>query len=77
MLFRSEELIAAQLSSTPSADEIVALCDRVILDLPKEAEKVRGGQQKVLMRLVGEVMKRSGGKADAKKVAARLRDLLA
>lgn len=38
---------------------------------------MRGGQQKVLMRLVGEVMKRSGGKADAKKVAARLRDLLA
>jgi len=29
-------------------------------------EKIKKGQTKVVMRLVGEVMKRSGGKADAK-----------
>lgn len=37
---------------------------------------MRQGQGKVLMRLVGEVMRRSGGRADAKKVAEVLRDML-
>jgi Asp-tRNA(Asn)/Glu-tRNA(Gln) amidotransferase B subunit len=69
-------LITAQLFSSPSIAEIASLCTAVITDLPVEAAKVREGQQNVLMRLVGEVMKRSGGKADAKKVAEVLREAL-
>lgn len=37
---------------------------------------MRAGQSKVLMRMVGEVMKRSKGRADAKKVGERLAELL-
>lgn len=44
--------------------------------MPKEAEKVRQGQGKVVMRLVGEVMKRSGGKVDARKAGDVLRTIL-
>ncbi len=48
----------------------------MVAALPREAEKVRQGQGKVVMRLVGEVMKRSGGKVDAKKAAEVLRVIL-
>jgi aspartyl-tRNA(Asn)/glutamyl-tRNA(Gln) amidotransferase subunit B len=34
--------------------------------LPREVEKVRKGNDKVVMRLVGEVMKVSKGAADAR-----------
>ncbi|GAA5991075.1 hypothetical protein JCM11641_002318 [Rhodosporidiobolus odoratus] len=57
-------------SFTPSSSssDLSPLLDAVILSLPLEAEKVRKGQTKVLMRLVGEAMKVSGGKVDAKRV---------
>ena len=41
--------------------------------MEEESGKVRNGQEKVLMRLVGEVMRRAKGKADAKTVARLLR----
>jgi aspartyl-tRNA(Asn)/glutamyl-tRNA(Gln) amidotransferase subunit B len=44
--------------------------------LPKEAEKVRQGNQKVVMRLVGEVMKMSKGAADAKRAKDMFFELL-
>lgn len=37
----------------------------IIAALPKESEKVRRGNKNVLARLIGEGMKRTGGKADA------------
>ncbi|ORY78007.1 GatB/GatE catalytic domain-domain-containing protein [Leucosporidium creatinivorum] len=76
-----DSLIASN-ATTPSpadgsADEALnALCADVIEALPVEAAKVRAGQEKVLMRMVGEVMKRSKGRADAKKVGERLKELL-
>lgn len=52
------------------------ICRAVTEALPVEASKVREGQEKVLMRLVGEVMKRSKGRADAKKAGERLKEML-
>lgn len=69
-------LIQHQSSSTPSEEGVNLICAQVINDLPKEVAKIKAGQNKVLMRLVGEVMKRSGGGADAKRVAVELRELL-
>jgi aspartyl-tRNA(Asn)/glutamyl-tRNA(Gln) amidotransferase subunit B len=46
-------------------DELTSLCQQIIKDLPKESDKVRQGNDKVVMRLVGEVMKRARGRADA------------
>lgn len=43
-----------------------ALSSAVIKDLPLEAEKVKKGNLNVLARLMGEGMKKSKGKAEAK-----------
>lgn len=45
--------------------ELENMCKEVIASLPQEAELVRKGKDKVVMRLVGEVMKRSKGRANA------------
>ncbi|GAA5946462.1 hypothetical protein JCM3765_000254 [Sporobolomyces pararoseus] len=50
----------------PSADSFLPLILEIIDSHPSEVEKIKKGQTKVVMRLVGELMKRSGGKADAK-----------
>ncbi|GAA6036487.1 hypothetical protein JCM8097_003530 [Rhodosporidiobolus ruineniae] len=60
-------------SSSSATDDLSPLVSAVIAALPAEASKVRAGQTKVLMRMVGEAMKRSKGKADAKKVGEELR----
>lgn len=59
-----------------SATDVVDLCRQAIEQLPKEAESVRKGNERVLMRLVGQVMKLSGGTADAQKARTTLMDLL-
>lgn len=59
-----------------SADDLKALCEAVIAKLPKEAKKVRGGNDKVVMRLVGQVMKDSRGAADAQAARALLLELI-
>ncbi len=46
-------------------DELAAMCKEVVADMTSEVEAVRKGKHKVLMRLVGEVMKRARGRADA------------
>jgi aspartyl-tRNA(Asn)/glutamyl-tRNA(Gln) amidotransferase subunit B len=59
-----------------SDDDLTALCEQIIIDLPKESEKIRKGQEKVLARLVGEVMKRTKGRADAAVAQSELLRLL-
>ncbi len=49
-----------------------AWCDQVIAANAKVAEDVRGGKMAAVGRLVGEVMKLSGGTADAKSVREKL-----
>ncbi|GAA5909736.1 glutamyl-tRNA(Gln) amidotransferase subunit PET112 [Sporobolomyces salmoneus] len=60
----------------PSATSFLPLLLEVIDSHPAEVEKIKKGQTKVVMRLVGEVMKRSGGKADAKWVRKEFEDRL-
>ncbi len=45
-------------------DELSAMVDEVIAANPDEAERVRGGDNKVVGFLVGQIMKSSRGKAD-------------
>ena len=51
---------------------INAWCDEAINAHPQAADDVRAGRMQAIGRLVGEVMKRSGGQADAADVRARL-----
>ena len=46
--------------------------DQAIEAQPQAAEDVRGGKDAAIGRLVGAVMKASGGQADAKEVRDRL-----
>lgn len=54
-----------QVSDTAALE---AWSDEAIAELPAIAEQVRAGKQQAVGRLIGEVMKRSGGQADAKAV---------
>lgn len=57
-----------QLGLKPApAGDLKELCEKAITKCKKEAEMVRKGNEKVAMRLVGEVMKLSQGRADPKK----------
>jgi Asp-tRNA(Asn)/Glu-tRNA(Gln) amidotransferase B subunit len=58
------------------ADALGRWVDEVIAASPKEAERFRGGEVKLLGFLQGQVMKKSGGKADPKKVGALIQDKL-
>ncbi|BEJ00419.1 hypothetical protein CcaverHIS631_0502760 [Cutaneotrichosporon cavernicola] len=62
--------------ASDSTGDLDGLCQEVIAKLPKEADKVRKGNEKVVMRLVGEVMKMSKGTADAKRAREVLLALL-
>jgi len=53
-----------------------AWCDQAIEAEPKAAEDVRGGNMKAIGRLVGAVMKLSGGQANPKAVQSKLREKL-
>lgn len=75
---RNLEELLQELGLVPSdsAAALVDICQDVITKLPKEADKVRKGNEKVVMRLVGEVMKMSKGTADAKIAHATLLEIL-
>jgi aspartyl-tRNA(Asn)/glutamyl-tRNA(Gln) amidotransferase subunit B len=47
-----------------------------VAENPGEVERFRGGEAKLLGFLVGQVMKRSGGKADPRRVNELLRKAL-
>lgn len=69
------ETIVAALGYAQVSDsaELDSLIDKVLEDQPDAVAKVRGGKNKALSFLMGQVMKASGGKANPKIV----RDLLA
>ncbi|WVQ95200.1 aspartyl/glutamyl-tRNA(Asn/Gln) amidotransferase, B subunit [Kwoniella sp. CBS 9459] len=62
-------------SSDPGA-ELQSFCSQAITNQPKAVDDYKQGNEKVIMRLVGEVMKISKGSADAKKARAVLEELL-
>ncbi|KAK4689628.1 aspartyl-tRNA(Asn)/glutamyl-tRNA(Gln) amidotransferase subunit B, partial [Tremellales sp. Uapishka_1] len=59
-----------------TAEGLEAIAVQVLQDMSKEVESVRKGNGKVIMRLVGEVMKRTGGRADGRVVREVLMGLL-
>jgi aspartyl-tRNA(Asn)/glutamyl-tRNA(Gln) amidotransferase subunit B len=58
------------------ADELSGVVDGVISSNPDEAERVRGGDKKVVGFLVGQVMKATRGNADGGRVRQLLMDRL-
>lgn len=62
--------------TSASAIDYELLCSSVLQALPTESDKVKKGNLNVLARLIGEGMKRSKGKADAKLLRKGLLDAL-
>ncbi|GJJ07212.1 hypothetical protein Clacol_001412 [Clathrus columnatus] len=56
--------------------DVRMFCETAIGDFPDVAERVRQGNKKVLMKLVGAAMKLSNGRADANLVKTCLEDIL-
>lgn len=70
------DLALTALSDTSLTDSLRALCEAAIAALPEEADVVRRGNERVIMKLVGRVMKESRGRANAKVVVDLLRHIL-
>ena len=68
---------ARDLAQVGGADELGAIVDEVLAAHPDEVEAFRGGREQVIGFLVGQCMKASGGRADAKALQALLRERLA
>lgn len=60
------------LEAVSDSGELEAAVDAVLAEHPDDAEKFRGGEKKVLNFLMGQVMKRTQGKADPGSVRALL-----
>ncbi len=69
-----EERDLAQVGGADALGEIV---DAILAAHPDEVEAFRGGREQVIGFLVGQCMKQSGGRADAKALQALLRERLA
>ena len=67
---------SAATTAAAADDPLFTLVTDVIASHPDEVAKIRKGQLKVVKRLVGESMKRSRGRADAKKVEEMLLERL-
>ncbi len=64
------------LASIGGGDELAALVDRVMEENPNFVEQFRSGKEGVINALVGQVMKATKGRADAKQVQELLRERL-
>jgi aspartyl-tRNA(Asn)/glutamyl-tRNA(Gln) amidotransferase subunit B len=65
------ELVRARgLETVSDTGLLAAAVDAVLREHPAEVERLRGGEEKVLNFLMGQVMKRTGGKADPAAVRA-------
>ena len=73
-----EAVVAARgLTQVSDAGELAAVIDRVIADSPKELAQYRAGKDKLFGHFVGQVMKRTQGKANPAKVNELLKARLA
>ena len=72
------EVVARQgLGAIGDGDELRAVLAEVIAENPKQAQQLRDGQEKLAGFFVGQVMKATQGRADAKTVGDLVRELLA
>lgn len=56
----------------PTEIDLTSIITQILLDHPIEVEKYKMGQTKVLMRLLGAVMKVTEGKIDAALIKSEL-----
>ena len=74
---RAEEIVTEKgLAQITDEDEISSVIDKLIEENPKEVERYRGGDTKLLGFFVGQVMKATRGKADPAVVNQMLRNSL-
>jgi aspartyl-tRNA(Asn)/glutamyl-tRNA(Gln) amidotransferase subunit B len=64
------------LAQVSDVDELTAICREVIQANPGQAEQYRAGKKAVIGWFIGQVMERTGGKADPQVVRKVLTDLL-
>lgn len=64
------------LLSNEDSDALDALIREVLLSLPKEVEAFKNGKKKLLGLFMGEVMKKSRGKANPKAIQEKLKEQL-
>ncbi|KAG8948101.1 hypothetical protein FRC04_010013 [Tulasnella sp. 424] len=74
--FSSMSKLVDELGLRATSSDLQSLCEKAIELLPQEAELVRKGNEKVLMKIVGQVMKLSKGTADGKAARALLQEML-
>ena len=67
---------ARGLRQVSDSGELQAIVDAVVAEHPEQAEEFRGGKDKVLGFFVGQIMKRTQGKANPKQVNELLRNTL-
>jgi aspartyl-tRNA(Asn)/glutamyl-tRNA(Gln) amidotransferase subunit B len=73
-----ESVVAAKgLTQVSDEGELAAVIDQVLVDSPKELEQYRSGKDKLFGFFVGQVMKRTQGKANPAKVNELLKAKLA
>jgi aspartyl-tRNA(Asn)/glutamyl-tRNA(Gln) amidotransferase subunit B len=73
----AREIVEAQgLEQVRDAGAVEAWVDEVLGDFEEEAERVRAGEDRLVGFLVGQVMRRSGGKADPRQVNELVRSRL-
>ena len=58
-------------------DTLLPLCEAVAAEHPDDIAAVRRGRDKAIMRLVGQVMRRASGRADAALAGTLLREIIA
>ena len=73
-LFSAEPYLAQKAVSDVS--ELDPVIDAVLAANPAQVEQYRGGKEGLLGFFVGQVMKETGGTADARVVSERLREKL-
>ncbi|KAL4400508.1 carbon-nitrogen ligase [Malassezia pachydermatis] len=57
-------------------EELRPLCQSIIDSFPDEVAAIQNGKTKVMMRLVGEAMRKGQGRADPEQITALLHDLV-
>ena len=71
------ELVEAQgLGAIGAGDELQGIVAKIIEDNPKQAQQLRDGQDKLIGFFVGQVMKATQGRADAKTVGDLVRQMI-
>lgn len=73
------DLLASSSSSTSTdatSPPLTSILQAIVASHPAEVAKIRAGQDKVVMRLVGVAMKQTGGSADARSVRTALVELI-